>query len=660
MLAVYESLNHYRPYIYGSSCTVFTDHQALVTLKNTENPYPRLAKFQYTLFGETDWKLEYLPGEKNQVADLLSRIPEFEAAEAVENATPNSNERNNAPLLIENVSSPMTAFPCPPPSGPCVNLVSENKEELQRACIEQFSPRIDFPLSSEQLFSHLFPYPSEESMHFNLSNHPFFSSPSFQSYFSHFSNAEGDGVIQSLYAMRFPDNSDYCPHVIREEHRTSQLCHSGQVNNRELELLSSPSAPPNANLNITEIETLPYNPPSSPPPALNMIMTRSKQKALDAEARLGEEDAPSQRENPLAPPLIRSANVQRADFESGENSEEEQSEEEIEEECEVCVKNKDSSPSENISENNVLNDQKTVQRIRDLQNTDAKIQEMKSFILSGGRELPVDEKRARVIPKTRPLHHLKDGVLYHLDPHSKEPRIVVPECLKDEILRAYHDHPMSSHQGVAITYDRLRKRFYWDGLYTDVVKYCEECEECQFAKRGPTPYATPLNPIPVSDVWEKVSIDVCGPFTETPRGNRFIVGMVDNFSKFAIAKAVPSAPASTIAEIFVEDLVLRYGSPKSVQTDRGTNFVGDVMVEICRCFRVQKNVSTSYHPQSQASCEILWKTIKPMLKSLVDEEKSNWDILLPWVIFSYNSGKRCSNRRNIPDLVRPMLYFPPH
>ncbi len=77
-----RSEKRFRPYIYAGSCTVFTDNQAVMSLLRAENPSQHLAKWQYCLVGETDWKVKFVEGAKNVVADALSRIPDFSGCSA--------------------------------------------------------------------------------------------------------------------------------------------------------------------------------------------------------------------------------------------------------------------------------------------------------------------------------------------------------------------------------------------------------------------------------------------------------------------------------------------------------------------------------------------------------------------------------------------------
>ena len=70
-LGVVWAVKHYRHYLYGHHCTVFTDHEALKSLLNTPQPSGKLARWDMAL-QELDLKMEYRPGKANGRADALS------------------------------------------------------------------------------------------------------------------------------------------------------------------------------------------------------------------------------------------------------------------------------------------------------------------------------------------------------------------------------------------------------------------------------------------------------------------------------------------------------------------------------------------------------------------------------------------------------------
>ena len=73
-LAVVWAVKHFRHYLYGHTCEVYTDHEALKALLNTPRPSGKLARWGMAL-QELDLKIFYRPGKGNSNADALSRSP---------------------------------------------------------------------------------------------------------------------------------------------------------------------------------------------------------------------------------------------------------------------------------------------------------------------------------------------------------------------------------------------------------------------------------------------------------------------------------------------------------------------------------------------------------------------------------------------------------
>ena len=61
--------------------------------------------------------------------------------------------------------------------------------------------------------------------------------------------------------------------------------------------------------------------------------------------------------------------------------------------------------------------------------------------------------------------------------------------------------------------------------------------------------ASGVQPIPVQPkVWHQVGMDIIGPMPETPKGNKFIVTLIDYFTKWAEAAPLPDKIALGVAQ----------------------------------------------------------------------------------------------------------------
>lgn len=85
LLAIIESLRHFRYVLHGKQFVLRTDHISLLSLNSKKEPSRRIATWMNEL-SEYDFRLEYLAGPKNVVADAISRAGYTEVA-ALDNIT---------------------------------------------------------------------------------------------------------------------------------------------------------------------------------------------------------------------------------------------------------------------------------------------------------------------------------------------------------------------------------------------------------------------------------------------------------------------------------------------------------------------------------------------------------------------------------------------
>ncbi|GBG90921.1 hypothetical protein CBR_g51526 [Chara braunii] len=103
--------------------------------------------------------------------------------------------------------------------------------------------------------------------------------------------------------------------------------------------------------------------------------------------------------------------------------------------------------------------------------------------------------------------------------------------LQTRLLGEYHDSRLAGHFGVNRTIARLRQRFRWPDLITDVTRYCDSCEVCRRSKpRNRNPYGQ-LRPMPIPrEPGLSIAMDVTGPFPRDRLGHDGILTVVDCLS----------------------------------------------------------------------------------------------------------------------------------
>ncbi|UYV63435.1 hypothetical protein LAZ67_2004061 [Cordylochernes scorpioides] len=259
-----------------------------------------------------------------------------------------------------------------------------------------------------------------------------------------------------------------------------------------------------------------------------------------------------------------------------------------------------------------------------------------------------DPNLAKIIEKIEQTGPFKgfevvDGVLYkrNYEPYGRQRLLVLPKQMRLEILKNLHDAPTAGHLGFAKTYDRARKRFFWGGMYKTIRQYIAHCRECQRRKSVPQRPPGQLMPIPPADFpFQKIGMDLLGRFPVTNRGNKWIIVCTEYMTRFATTKAIPDAGAMEIAKFIVEEIILRHGAPQQIITDRGTNFMSQIIKQINNLSGINHLKTTAYHPQTNGLTERLNKTLTDMLSMYVDVEQKNWDEVLPFVTFAYNTAKQ--------------------
>lgn len=100
-----------------------------------------------------------------------------------------------------------------------------------------------------------------------------------------------------------------------------------------------------------------------------------------------------------------------------------------------------------------------------------------------------------------------------------------------------------------------------------------------------------------------IACDCSEPYSTTHRGNKCVVAFTCYSTRWVEAFAVPNIEAKTIADLLVNEIIYRYGAPRTFLSDRGSNFLSSLVREVCSVMNIHKVFTTSYHPQCHGLVE---------------------------------------------------------
>lgn len=240
-----------------------------------------------------------------------------------------------------------------------------------------------------------------------------------------------------------------------------------------------------------------------------------------------------------------------------------------------------------------------------------------------------------MLPNSDPDHRLfhdlaettelePNGLLVQLRGNKKVPWL--PSHLRHLALKMAHDHPTAAHAGFFKTLRRVAARFVWLGMRADISRYVQGCAICQRTKpRRKKPEGL------MSSQWatapmEELSVDIIGPLPSTPRGHKYLLVVIDKFTKFPELFPLRAATSAKILECMVQ-VFCRHGTPVAITSDNGKPFVSTLWRNLLKHWGIKDRHTVPYRPAGQM-VERHNGTIKQCLRAYCTNHK-DWDRHIP-------------------------------
>ena len=265
------------------------------------------------------------------------------------------------------------------------------------------------------------------------------------------------------------------------------------------------------------------------------------------------------------------------------------------------------------------------------------------------RKLPDDATLARNTTWESDQYMVADKVLYHYyQPRTKKAnpsegsiiQVALPKVLRLDVLKSYHDSIAGGgHLGVQKTFESVRQKFYWPHMYQDVQDYVLSCDICQKVKVDRRQPRVPMTNMPITDTFDSWHIDFLGPLPRTKENSyAHILLVVDRYSRWCEAFPMKDQDAKSVAKVLFNEIFSRYGAPRVLVSDRGTQFMSRIVSALCEMFDVTRHHCSSYHPKTNSACERVNSTIAQTLRAYVDKDQQNWADFLPAAMMAFRSS----------------------
>ncbi len=195
-------------------------------------------------------------------------------------------------------------------------------------------------------------------------------------------------------------------------------------------------------------------------------------------------------------------------------------------------------------------------------------------------------------------------------------------------------HNAYGHIGVDGMQELLQTRAWWPGMKSDIKQWIKTCIHCQITTCGKTTTEPlhPLTPVPPFHRW---SLDFIGPLPITSNDNRWILVAIDHTTKWPIVSVVPNATHEVVAKFIYHEIVLNFGCPTEIITDRGSNFTTKTLNSYLKLIGIKHILTSAYHPRSNGVIERFNRLFGGMLAKYVGDNNVNkWDVFVDRALFA--------------------------
>ena len=227
------------------------------------------------------------------------------------------------------------------------------------------------------------------------------------------------------------------------------------------------------------------------------------------------------------------------------------------------------------------------------------------------------------------LIECEDGTSLWADASAMPARILVPTSLQRIVFDSLR---RIAQPGFKAGLMHIKRSYWWQGISKDVARWKQSCAACQKEKIH-VHRKMPLERLPApTKRFSHIHIDVDGPLNPPCEGKNTLLTIIDRWTgwpeAFHVTMHCAAANANPCAKVLVREWLSRLGVPDIMTSDRGSQFVSDLWLDVCSLMGIARYPTTSYHPQHTGKIERMHRSLENSIRAR-PLRRVNWLSELP-------------------------------
>ena len=109
--------------------------------------------------------------------------------------------------------------------------------------------------------------------------------------------------------------------------------------------------------------------------------------------------------------------------------------------------------------------------------------------------------------------------------------------------------------------------------------------------------------------------------------------------------------APELADRLIEGVFYKFGSPRSIMSDRDSLFTSAFWSTFCYYAQVKRRLSTAYHPETDGQTERHNQVLECYLRCYINHEQDDWIHWLPSAEYAYNQSTNSVTKKSPFEMV---------